>query len=165
MQWLGIWDTGKTLGLNEEKLGFIGAGGETLPERIDEALNTVQFDVSRRQKLTFTAILSHEKFGGYTTQLRTARVRDSQRLQDEFADDPRVCVRVPTAGTFALVNCEGLGADDQALRHQLLARDVGVIAGRVFFHVEPIPRHLIRIALARGPRYFSMAISRLRESL
>lgn len=163
LEWIGIWDTGKTLGLNEEKLGFLIAGGGRLPAKVIEAVNTVQFDVSRRQKLTFTEVLSHEGFDEYLAKLRTVCARNSRRLQDDLAADRRFRVRIPTAGTFAIVDCEGLGHDDLGLHRQLLAQGVGVIAGRVFFHVDPVPKSLIRIALAREPEYFATALARLRD--
>lgn len=165
LDWIGIWDTGKTLGLNEEKLGFIVSGGASLPEEVRSAVNTVQFGVARRQKMSLAKILSDARFSQYTCQLRQVCLDNADVLRDRFSDDARFLLRTPRAGSFALIDCARLGMTDESIRVELLKRDVGVIAGRVFFHADPVPRSYIRLALAREPRHFGESVLRLREAL
>lgn len=165
LDWIGIWDTGKTLGLNEEKLGFIVSGGESLPVEVSSAVNTVQFGVARRQKMSLAKILSHARFSEYTRQLRQVCLDNAAVLRDTFSDHARFLLRTPRAGSFALIDCAHLCMTDESIRVKLLKRDVGVIAGRVFFHAEPVPSSYLRLALAREPMHFKESVLKLRDAL
>ena len=164
-EWVGIWDTGKTLGLNEEKLGFLISGGELMPSALLNSVNTVQFGVSRRQKLFFSRILCDARFPRYLDDLRELCRANSETLRCAFEGAKSIKIRTPKSGSFAMIDCLGFQEDDEAIRAKLLGADVGVIAGNVFFHAPPIPRNLIRIALARDRVHFKHSVERLRGVL
>jgi histidinol-phosphate/aromatic aminotransferase/cobyric acid decarboxylase-like protein len=161
LDWIGVWDTGKTIGMNEEKLGFLIVGGPHLSRFAEQSVNTIQFGVSRRQKLVFSAILSDRRFGAYLGQLRSICLHNVETLQELIVRDPRISVRLPKAGSMVLLNCSRVGVGDEVLRRLLLDAEVGVISGRVFFHSDPVPTDYIRLALARDPDYFRGSIIRL----
>jgi aspartate/methionine/tyrosine aminotransferase len=165
LEWIGIWDTGKTVGMNEEKLGFVIAGGSELPRFVQDTVNTIQFSVSRRQKLIISRILADARFSKLLEELRSVCKANVEFLASVLTGDPRLKLRVPSAGTMAMIDCSRLQSDDETIRAHLLLRDVGVISGRVFFHSDLVPTSLIRVALAREPSHFRLSVSRLVQVL
>lgn len=156
-QWLSVWDTGKTFGLNEDKLGFILCGTPEMAQVVDEALAVTQFGVARRQKMFFAELLRRASFYGHTEELR-------ELCQENVA----TCVELapdwisssPVAGSLLLLDISQSGLSDEALRLKLLDAGIGVIAGNVFFHDDWRPSHYVRLALARRPEYFADALER-----
>jgi aspartate/methionine/tyrosine aminotransferase len=159
--WIGIWDTGKTIGINEEKLGFVIAGGVHMPRYVSDSINTVQFGVSRRQKLMIGRILGDPRFKGHLEELRSVCRTNLSTLVDALSGNAQISIRKPTAGSLVLVDCSGVRRSDEEIRTSLLSQGVGVIAGRVFFHTESPPTSFIRVALAREPEFFRRAVSKL----
>jgi hypothetical protein len=51
--WIGIWDTGKTMDLNGDKLGFIMPGNARVARAVDEALSVIQSGPGRRSLMVF----------------------------------------------------------------------------------------------------------------
>ncbi len=157
--WIAIWDTGKTLGLNEEKLGFLVAGSARTASAVSRALSVVQYDVSRRQKLLFADLLHEAATRDYPGHLR-AVCRRNLTTAAELTAATGIRLRRPTAGSLLLVELPP-GIDDESARLRLLRAGVGVVAGHVFFHTGWRPRTMLRVALARDPDYFAEAFSRL----
>jgi aspartate/methionine/tyrosine aminotransferase len=162
--WLATWDTGKTFGLNEDKLGFVVAGSPEMTRALDESIAVMQFGVARRQKIFFARLLKESEHHNHLVTLRTACKANLRYLRERTQGTAiEVCEAV--AGCFALLDCAELDRSDEELRRNLLARGVGVVAGNVFFHGDWKPRHYIRIALAREPCHFAEAVDALIQAL
>lgn len=157
-EWIAVWDTGKTFGLNEDKLGFILCGTDEMARYVDESLAVIQFGVSRRQKMFFTELMRR---GYYYDHIAT--LRDNCRQNRATAMDlaPDLLARPPDAGSLLLIDLTDTGWEDEPLRKALLDGGVGTVAGNVFFHGQWRPTSLLRIALARDPNYFADAFTRM----
>ena len=162
--WLVTWDTGKTFGLNEDKLGFIVTGGPGVTQALDESLSVMQFGVARRLKVFFAMLIESARLRDHVGMLRSICQENLDYLQDRTQ---KAVVRVSPvkAGSFALLDCEQTGNSDEELRRRLLENGVGVVAGNVFFHGDRKPTHYLRVALARDPAHFRSAIDALTRSL
>lgn len=159
-EWVAVWDTGKTFGLNEDKLGFILSGTERVQTAVDESIAVLQFGVARRQKMFFSELLRRAFFYGHIDDLRQM-CRSNLATATECAGD-KFSVRPITAGSLLLLDITPLGLTDEELRGKLLKHGIGVVAGNVFFHTDDWrPQCFVRVALARRPEYFAEAMSRL----
>jgi len=161
-EWVAIWDTGKTFGLNEDKLGFIVCNGSAISHAVDEALAIVQFGVARRQRMFFAELLRRATYYGHVEDLRDV-CRANLATAMELA--PQLVSAAPQAGSLLLLDLKDLDLGDEDARGRLLDAGVGVVAGNVFFHDDWRPRHLIRVAMARESAYFADGIGRLLQVL
>ena len=160
--WIGIWDTGKTCGLNGDKLGFIIAS-EGMAPFVDDALRVLQFDVSRRQKLFFSELLRFSDYYDYLLQLRSLCEVNLDTLATKLAGSGASVLR-PGAGTLALVQLPP-GLHDVAVQSRLLEAGIGVVTGSSFFHGTLNRSDLIRVALARDSDEFNSACELMRNAL
>lgn len=159
--WLAVWDTGKTFGLNEDKLGFIVSGSAELADAVRQSINTLQYGIARRQMLFFAPLLNSAPQWNWAIRLRETCFANWQYLRDATTtEDIGLEAIRPEAGSLSMIRLRGPMTDAMA-RKQLMAVGVGVVAGRVFFHTSWAPHDLIRIALAREPVYFREGIDRL----
>jgi aspartate/methionine/tyrosine aminotransferase len=159
LDWIGTWDTGKTFGLNDDKLGFIFSGSERTSRAVEIALSTLQYAMARRQKLVFARLLGADVAKQSIDELRKV-CRRNLAAADRIANGSSLSVRRPAAGSVALLKLAG-GYIDEDVRRVLLAGGVGVVAGRVFFHTNWQPPQYVRIALARSPEAFDEALMQL----
>lgn len=162
LDWIAVWDTGKTFGFNEDKLGFICTGGPTIGKHLDQALKVIQFGVARRLKIFFTELLRNPLAAAYVGDLR-AKCRQNLEYVNSNISGGSIRIIAPPAGSLVLLDCSSLGHTDEELRRFLLENDIGVIAGRVFFHGNSSHYQYLRIALAREPDHFRRAFDRLLE--
>lgn len=160
--WLAIWDTGKTFGLNGDKLGFLVASESLLPY-VDDVLRVLQFDVSRRQKLFFSELLRFSSFYDYVPGLGSICRANLRTLVTALEATP--CrVLEPKAGSLALVELPEGQIDTETCSY-LLRQGVGVVGGSSFFHGDVKRSDLVRVALARDPAHFARAVDLLRLTL
>jgi aspartate/methionine/tyrosine aminotransferase len=161
--WIGIWDTGKTYGLNGDKLGFL-VSSTTMQPFIDESLRVLQFDVSRRQKLFFTELFRSTRYYDYLEHLRSVCVGNLTMLEETTSALSCAVLR-PMAGSLVLVDIEQLGASDREVRRRLMDAGVGVVTASTFFHGAHVAPSMIRLALARDASRFEEAMVRLLATL
>lgn len=162
LDWIAIWDTGKTFGLNEDKLGFVVASNHEMLELVDSAITVTQFGVARRQKLFFGELLTRAVYFRHTEALRTT-CRANLALASELAPD--MVTLPPAAGSLLMLDLTTIGMADQDARRRLLKDGVGVVAGSAFFHTNWRPKNFIRLALAREPAYFAAGFEHLLTTL
>jgi DNA-binding transcriptional MocR family regulator len=85
-------------------------------------------------------------------------IRDTCRTNlaaaEHLSHDAEIKLRIPTGGTLLMIQLLETTYSDEAFRHRLLERGIGVISGTVFFHTEWRPNTFVRVALARVPGYF-----------
>lgn len=164
LNWMATWDTGKTFGLNEDKLGFIVCGTKSLTFALDEALAVMQFGVARRQKLFFTEILREAVDSHYLASLRRVCQGNLKSLVQAL-EGTSLIVRAPKAGSLALIDVGRTGLTDEQVRRRLMDNAIGVISGNVFFHGGWVPRNYVRVALARPQEHFDAAVKLILEIL
>lgn len=164
LDWLAIWDTGKTFGLNEDKLGFILSGNERVSRMVDESLNVLQFDVAQRQKVMFATLLGSSNAPEWVDELRAVCLDNLSTVLRFAANSQFISVRQPQAGTFAILDL-GSRIGDENARQRLMGCGVGVITGSTFFHGRWRPTQFLRIALARESSFFSTACGQLFTAL
>jgi bifunctional pyridoxal-dependent enzyme with beta-cystathionase and maltose regulon repressor activities len=158
--WIAIWDTGKTFGLNEDKLGFVVSGSVRAATAVRRSLSVLQFDVSRRQKVLFTELLRRSALMDYAGYLNGICNQNLTRATKLIASTG-IRLRRPAAASLLLVELPPGADDDERTRLRLLRAGIGVVAGNVFFHSRWRPRNIVRVALARDADYFSQAFSLL----
>ena len=163
LMWMAVWDTGKTFGLNEDKLGFLLTNSPFVGNAINQALAVLQFGVSRRSKIFFAGLLKKALHYNYVEHIREVCKLNYNTLAS--AKDNCFVAREPHAGSLALVDISGTGRTDEQIRSALIAKKIGVVSGNVFFHTTWKKNNFIRIALARQPEYFEDAIEALLRSL
>lgn len=162
--WIGIWDTGKTFGLNGDKLGFLITTDSEIQEHAQAAISLLQFDVPRRQKIFFKTYLELGVFNDEVDRLRSACISNLKVLRDRVKQTP-ITVRSVHSGSVALIDIHELGFDDEIARTLLLKQGVGVISGQVFFHTSWKPTRFLRVALARERPYFERCADRMVSTL
>jgi ribosomal protein S18 acetylase RimI-like enzyme/bifunctional pyridoxal-dependent enzyme with beta-cystathionase and maltose regulon repressor activities len=160
--WIGIWDTGKSINLAGDKLGFIISSNERLAKEVDEALAVIQPD-------TYTALRAVEVF---------SRIINAPQLLTYFLDVRKICqenldflrsntdekwtVNTPEAGIFACVYFKNTDLSSDQIRKNWLELGVNVAAGKSFFRStasEGVP--FLRVSLVRETDYFRNAIMKL----
>ncbi|WIG58327.1 MAG: hypothetical protein OJF49_001072 [Ktedonobacterales bacterium] len=161
--WVGLWDTGKTIGLAGDKLGFIITSNDEVSRYVEEALAVTQFDISVRQKMTFSRILEVARDREYVDVLRRLCRENLQTLELALMGTG-IEVRSPLAGSLVVLTLPE-GYRDEHARLRLLDADVGVVAGSVFFHDTWIMRNMLRLALARDVDYFGGAVEIMAQVL
>jgi len=161
LNWCAVWDTGKTFGLNEDKLGILISGSEIISDNIRDSMAVLQFDVARRQKLFFAELLRQADYHDHIGSLRSICRTNLETLTHQIDRNSVCSVVVPSAGTLALIDVSQTGVSDEVLRVALLKAQIGVVAGNVFFHDDWCPTNYLRIALARDPEHFAKAIERM----
>jgi len=162
LDWIAIWDTGKTFGLNEDKLGFVVASNDDMLKLVDSAITVTQFGVARRQKLFFGELLTRAVYFRHTDALRTT-CRANLALAYELAPD--MLTLPPAAGSLLMLDLTTVDMADQDARRRLLNDGVGVVAGSAFFHTDWRPENFIRLALARESAYFAAGFEHLLATL
>jgi aspartate/methionine/tyrosine aminotransferase len=162
-RWVAIWDTGKTFGLNEDKLGFIITDSDEMCRAVDQSLNVLQFGVSRRAKLFFSELLQKAIVFDHVGELRALCSKNYEALAtlSNMAQGRPIKLLRTQAGSLALLDIHATGLCDESVRMRLLSKGIGVVAGNVFFHTDWKPNRYIRVALARRPDYFQEAIDRV----
>jgi aspartate/methionine/tyrosine aminotransferase len=161
--WIGIWDTGKTFGLNGEKLGFLLCS-DSMAGHVDDALRVLQFDTSRRQRLFFTEVMRVAPYFDYLINLRRTCQDNLDALVALSSAHDIVCLR-PPAGSLALLDIASLGIADREFQAALLEAGVGLVTGSSFFHGPTTRDTLMRVALARERSTFDQALEVINDLL
>lgn len=160
--WIGIWDTGKSIDLAGDKLGFIVPGSKRIAKEIDEALAVLHPDTysARRSVEVFSRLLSSPQLLTYFMNVGDICRKNLEFLQANARDN--WTVTTPEAGTFACVYFEGSNVGSDQLRKSWLEAGVNAAAGKCFFRStvrEGTP--FLRISLVRDLDFFKAAVGRL----
>ena len=152
-----LWDTGKTFGMNGEKIGMIFST-PIMSRHIDDALSVLHFSVSSFQQALFADVLHQASDNSYQDELREIAHANLAKLSSaltEFGCE----TNEPHGGTFALVDVGKVFASDEVARESLLRHRIGVVSASAFFHHVVVPKTWIRVALARDKSSFSEAVA------
>lgn len=158
--WVVIWDTGKTIGLAQEKLAVIYASKKSAP-RIRDSLSVIQFDIARRAKLLFSSIISSSHFPRYVSDLRELLSRNYEYACTRLASVCHVYER--QNGAFMCLRSKG--SDGVAALEAIDRYGVGVIPGECLFEDGTAPVGFFRIALARDAAYFERSVDMIADAL
>lgn len=162
--WILLWDTGKTFGLNHEKLAFVICS-PAMASIVRTKLQVLQYDIPARTLIQFARVLQKAAVKRYAdwmwSRVETNGLVLRKRLGSWFD------ITGTSATSFALLRPKRFlgGVDISELRVELLrAAKVGLLDSSVFFTADEGNRDpFLRCALARRPSYFRTAISRLRD--
>jgi aspartate/methionine/tyrosine aminotransferase len=157
--WVGIWDTGKTMDLSGDKLGFILPGNARVARAVDRSLSVIQSSPARRSLIVFSQLLGHPRLKDYVERLGRACRANLDVLRSGLPEG--ALVATPVSGTFACVRLPGYNNSSDSLRTRWLTAGVSTVSGRTFFSARTPRDQFVRIALARTEDYFHEAISRL----
>ncbi len=158
-----LWDTGKTFGLNGEKLGFI-LSTPRISLNIADALAVMHFSISSKQQSIFAEVLKEARRNTYLAALSETCRKNRATLLSAMSTI-NCNILDSQGGTFALVNVGEIFSSDAAARESLLLGGVGVVTASTFFHHQITPKTWIRIALARNEGKFAEAIESLSSVL
>lgn len=165
LNWIFLWDTGKTFGLNEDKLGFIFCSA-TLRDGLRQRLNILQFDVSRRLKFLFKRIFREARENKYPDWLSKV-VRENISYTERAVRGTSLGAVRPDAGSFLLLDTNRAPVTSREMADILLkSKGLGVIETNSFFH--PTPRssegdRYLRLAMARDASVIREAVKRIVE--
>jgi len=159
---IAIWDTGKSIDLAGDKLGFIVPSSASMAKEVDEALAVIQPDTytARRSIEVFSRLLGSPHLRTYLESVGDICRKNLKYLQANAHDN--WTVKSPEAGTFACVYFEGSDIGSDQLRKRWLEAGVNAAAGKSFFlstASEGTP--FLRISLVRDVDFFRAAIGRL----
>jgi aspartate/methionine/tyrosine aminotransferase len=172
LEWLEVWDTGKTFGCNDAKLGFIIGEGKLLAAA-EEALHLVQFDIPHVLKSFFSQLFTSPSAAVAMRDAVSAAALVNLNALQKAASRISASVITPEAGTLALIIAAAGTPLSKPEAHNRLLREagVGVIDGMCFLFGKtgnPLRRHrggLLRFALARNPTYFAEGLARIERWL
>ena len=157
--WVGIWDTGKTIDVGGDKLGFIVPGNGRTAMAVNESLAVIQTGPARRAIEVFSRLLGAPELRHYLHEAgRICRVNLTQ-LQSRMPDG--TVVSTPASGTFGCVYVPGFDQGSDELRSVGMSAGVSVVSGRTFFSSTDEGYPFLRVSLLRDPAFFRSAIERL----
>jgi aspartate/methionine/tyrosine aminotransferase len=162
--WIMLWDTGKTLDLNGDKIGVMIVG-DPLKERVRAALRLVQYSLPHRLMMLMTLVLVMATQRHYLGWL-AARRRDNEHILANFGHDWPVNVRIPEFGAFSLVDSPA--TDSESLVGLAAQRGLGLISTSSFTHgtlLHDRADPLLRIPLLRQPDMMRESLVRLSSLL
>jgi len=154
--WIGVWDTGKTIDMGGDKLGFVIPGNLRMSSAVDKSLSVIQSGPSKRAIEIFSRLLRAPALIDYLNEAgRICRVNLNQ-LQAGIPST--MYVPSPRAGTFGCVHVPNFTEGSDALRSAWMNAGVSVISGRTFFDSFQEGTPFLRVSLLRDPVFFKSAI-------
>ena len=159
-QWIALWDTGKTIDLSGDKLGFVIVSDTGLGAWVESSIAAVQVATPIRSLSVFAELLGHPTLPAYVDHVRAACRANLDRLVSGLPSG--WSATVPSAGSMSCLTCQGSELDSECLRDAFFAVGVSSVTSRAFFSVAPSrERSFVRVALARDERYFAAATDRI----
>lgn len=160
--WIGIWDTGKSIDVAGDKLGFIIPGSHKIEGFVDETLSVIQpSSYSARRKIeVFSRILSSPILTQYLSIAGSICRENLNNLQAMAPAEWHV--PLPSSGTFACVHHRTFSGNSDSLRKVWMKKGVSVASGRAFYastFEDGMP--FVRISLLRDTKFFREAITKL----
>lgn len=165
VDWIGIWDTGKTFDVFGDKLAVIASNGGLLGSFIDVSLNVMHSSIGFdfRSVAFFDYLLRSDYCNTYLNLLATSCKTNLTALM--CLDENQWAVQIPNAGTVVCVARRQDEWDSEMLRHHLLSVGVSSVSGTTFRAGSRFStlsdKPFIRLSLARNPAYFSIAVDRI----
>ena len=154
--WVMLWDTGKTIGLAQEKLAFLVSSDTAFPSILDR-VRVVCFDTPFRTKRLFLEILQDVRIENYLAEFRDTIAQNREALETKLKEKGLVCY-LPQTTSLALISL----CDETA---QYLSDRVHMVPLSAFSLTEStVPDTSdgwYRIALARDHGEFLRAINHI----
>lgn len=164
VEWIGIWDTGKTFDVHGDKIAVILSSGGLLGTLLDHSIDVLQ---SRNSGdyisiAFFNHLIQSSYSDTYLRMLSECCKRNLSVLAN--LDKNRWHTRLPSAGTFVCLYDRQHASESRILRRELLDVGVATVSGYSFQfgnsdHYEF--NSFVRLSLARPSSYFDAAINRI----
>jgi hypothetical protein len=155
--WFAIWDTGKTIDVSGQKVGFILASNEILTQALDQVLYMIQFAPSHLALSVFRALFLDYRLTAYISHLGSACRKNLEELASCLPGGALIVS--PKGGSLAWIDLSSSLVSGEELCRDWQHRGVSSVSGGVFFASPPRPGSFLRVALARSESYFEQAIS------
>lgn len=158
--WIMLWDTGKTIGLAQEKLAFLFSSDRTFPAILDR-VRVLCFDTPLRTKRLFWDILQDARFENYLTEFRNTIAQNREALET-MLKEKSARFYLPRTTSVALINLSKASAEYLTDRVHMVPLSVFSLTC-----VTDSDRYdnLYRIALAREHDEFSRAIYHIDKAI
>jgi aspartate/methionine/tyrosine aminotransferase len=161
LDWIMVWDTGKSFGLEGDKLAFLFTSS-SLAERVRESVGLVEYETPLRVRALVADVLEDLRARAYVAELARLVERNRKRLVELCTEHG--LAPVPTAAS-SLQLVHGRSDCVQLLREA----GVGVVPGCCFFHGagagEPHAETCFRVALAREAGAFDAILDAIDRAL
>ena len=157
--WIGLWDTGKTLGLFGKKSGLIVPSSAVVSEALDDSIDVLQGEVDEDLLQNFASVISSPSFDVYCAHLASICRENLGVLTRMVTPDSDVWIS-SGGGTFALLGTESRAFGSPTLVGLAASSGVSVAAGH-HFETSAAGSGWIRLSLARDPSYFAEAVAAL----
>lgn len=160
--WIGLWDTGKTLGLAGKKSGLIVPSSAVLSEALDDSIDVLQGEVDEGLLEDLANLVSAPSFDAYCAHLASI-CRENLGVLTR-AVTPESDVWISSGGAFALLGTDSRAFGSPTLVGLAVSSGVSVAAGH-HFETSAAGSGWIRLSLARDPSYFAEAVAALLGAL
>jgi bifunctional pyridoxal-dependent enzyme with beta-cystathionase and maltose regulon repressor activities/RimJ/RimL family protein N-acetyltransferase len=163
--WVGIWDTGKTIDVSGDKIAFIIPGSHRMTNIINNSLSVIHQDFYSAQRTieVFSRLLSApeiQSYIEYTSQICRNNLKYIQSCIDSTWSVP-----TPSAGTCICLYKHNQLVESDEIREDFLKAGVSVVASRTFYPSTSLLKKelesFVRISLFRDSAYFQSAINKL----
>jgi len=151
--WIMLWDTGKTIGLAQEKLAFLFSSDRMFPAILDR-VRVLCFDTPLRTKRLFWDILQDARFENYLTEFRNTIAQNREALET-MLKEKGARFYLPRTTSVALISLSNASAEYLTDRVHLVPLSVFSLTCETDSDRYD---NLYRIALAREHDEFSRAI-------
>jgi len=157
--WIAVWDTGKSIDVGGDKLGFIIPGNRRTADAVAKSLDIIQVGHAlRRQDNVFSSILGAPELIEYLDDASRVCRENLTYLRRALSAD--VAVSQPEAGTFACLYLDVRMNSDE-VRNHWMKQGLGVVSSRTFHFQTRDTKPFLRISLFRNLAFFRSSIDRL----
>ncbi|MEI6871907.1 MAG: hypothetical protein WCL08_06455, partial [Verrucomicrobiota bacterium] len=154
-----VWDTGKSIDVGGDKLGFIIPGNRRTADAVAKSLDIIQVGHAlRRQDNVFSSILGAPELIEYLDDASRVCRENLTYLRRALSAD--VAVSQPEAGTFACLYLDVRMNSDE-VRNHWMKQGLGVVSSRTFHFQTRDTKPFLRISLFRNLAFFRSSIDRL----
>lgn len=165
--WIGIWDTGKTINIGGDKAAFIVSGSPQMKKVINDSLAIIHpnFYSSRRSIEVFSRLFESPDFQKYLGYIGSICRNNFEFMHSCLGDKWNILDS--ETSSFACIFKKNYTEDSNKLRKDWLKAGISVVAGHTFTssHLyNNSPDQFLRVSLLRDPNYFQSAFKLLKES-
>lgn len=161
LKWIQIWDTGKTFGLADEKVGFIFCSSN-LKKHLLNLINNLQCTFPARSLMLFSLILKQASEKHYFDYVNN-KIRENIEYITSKLKNTKIKALIPDAGSLMLLDISQayIGDTNEFTKDLLQKKGIGVIPYTDFNFGSNNAKPMIRIAIGREKKDIEIALDKL----